>query len=265
MSHYTVGIFTTNQPTDDMIGEILAPYWEGDGRQTDANPYFEAYDATEEYMNRYLTESVKKCKTPDGKLYYPWEIKKQDDVINDYEEVNVPLVNLYATFEDFMREHMGYELNEDGRYIYYSNPNAKWDWYQIGGRWDSELLAKLEKDETAQLWVNSYPVKYIDFEEMRKRRLEDLTPYHDAVYDGFLNPEYMLKRYPTEEEYIRSNTQFITYAVVTPDREWLEPGAMGWFGISAATIDAEREWDNSYPEFLEKYKHCWLTIVDCHI
>lgn len=265
MSHYTVGIFTHQQPTDDMIDEILEPYWEGDGSQTDADPYFEAYDQTEEYMNKYLTESAVKHKTPDGKLYYPWEFEEQNGASYNDEKVSVPFVDLYATFEDFMREYIGYKLNEDGRYIYYSNPNAKWDWYQIGGRWDGVLLAKLEEDETVQLWVNSYPVKEIDFEEMRKQRLKDLPPYHKTVYDSFWKPEYMLEQYPTEEEYIRRSTQFTTYAVVTPDGEWLEPGAMGWFGISAATTDDEREWDNAYPEFLEKYKDCWLTIVDCHI
>ena len=44
-----------------------------------------------------------------------------------------------------MEEYFGYSFHEqEGAYGYYSNPNAKWDWYQIGGRWPFRFLVKSE-------------------------------------------------------------------------------------------------------------------------
>lgn len=38
--------------------------------------------------------------------------------------------------EEFAEDYFGYRRDENGeRFGYYENPNAKWDWYLIGGRW----------------------------------------------------------------------------------------------------------------------------------
>ncbi len=56
---------------------------------------------------------------------------------------------------------------------------------------------------------------------------------------------------------------------VTPDGEWLEPGTMGWFGISSATANEEREWYKSYQSIIKKFAEenpdYVVTLVDCHI
>ena len=45
----------------------------------------------------------------------------------------------------YMQEYEGYPYDEDEQaFGYYRNPNAKWDWYQIGGRWDG--FFKLKED-----------------------------------------------------------------------------------------------------------------------
>lgn len=39
----------------------------------------------------------------------------------------------------------GYEeddLDEDGNLLSTCNPNSKWDWYEVGGRWHGMLLLK---------------------------------------------------------------------------------------------------------------------------
>ena len=41
---------------------------------------------------------------------------------------------------------------------------------------------------------------------------------------------------------------------------------MGWFGVSLAGPDSNREWDENYHKFLEESDPNWIiTIVDCHI
>lgn len=40
-------------------------------------------------------------------------------------------------FESFIKEWAGYEKDaETGKYGYWENPNAKWDWHQLGGKWN---------------------------------------------------------------------------------------------------------------------------------
>ena len=39
-------------------------------------------------------------------------------------------------FDTYVEEYHGYSKDEEtGKYGYWENPNAKWDWYQLGGRW----------------------------------------------------------------------------------------------------------------------------------
>lgn len=44
---------------------------------------------------------------------------------------------------------------------------------------------------------------------------------------------------------------------------------MGWFGISSATENEEREWHKSYQSIIEKFAKenpdYMVTLVDCHI
>ena len=54
----------------------------------------------------------------------------------------------YAKFKDkpietFALERFGYERDNNGeRFGYYENPNSKWDWYLLGGRWTGYYKVK---------------------------------------------------------------------------------------------------------------------------
>lgn len=47
----------------------------------------------------------------------------------------------YPTLDNYAKECYGYR-KVNGRYGYMSNPNAKWDWYSEGGRWNGYLTNK---------------------------------------------------------------------------------------------------------------------------
>ena len=99
MSHFTVGVITRDPHNVDYL---LRPY---DENGTD---YYikELYMSKEDYINSYKNE-------------HP------DTTLTDEQ--------IYATANDM---YTGVE--EDGIYDYY-NPDAKWDWYEIGGRWPNSL------------------------------------------------------------------------------------------------------------------------------
>ncbi|AQS86669.1 hypothetical protein AA101099_2488 [Neoasaia chiangmaiensis NBRC 101099] len=63
----------------------------------------------------------------------------------DADQNGVPFRERFRTFDLFVREFFGYVRNHDtGRYGYFHNPDAKWDWYEIGGRWSGRLMIRQE-------------------------------------------------------------------------------------------------------------------------
>ena len=56
--------------------------------------------------------------------------------------------------------------DENGNLYYWTNPEAKWDWYEIGGRWENTVVTKDGEK------VNSAKIGEIDF---------DKTPITSAV------------------------------------------------------------------------------------
>lgn len=53
----------------------------------------------------------------------------------------------YASFEAYCEEHRGYIQDSEGLWGYTYNPNAKWDWWQIGGRFSRNFLVKEDLED----------------------------------------------------------------------------------------------------------------------
>ncbi|HUU87881.1 MAG TPA: hypothetical protein VMX17_09020 [Candidatus Glassbacteria bacterium] len=73
-------------------------------------------------------------------------ISVQEDLEEDYANEDDDTKKNYPSLEEYAEKYNGYSC-EDGEYGYWTNPNAKWDWYQIGGRWKGMFPVKTE-DET---------------------------------------------------------------------------------------------------------------------
>jgi hypothetical protein len=46
----------------------------------------------------------------------------------------------YESLDEFASDYYGYHKNEEGLWGRKTNPNAKWDWYQLGGRWSGSII-----------------------------------------------------------------------------------------------------------------------------
>ena len=161
MSHFTVAVrVPADVEADDVqsyVESALEPYYE----QGEEGDYFMVFqDKTEEVNEDWDTKTVTRVEL-DGKLYFERDqelcekvgverfgymypdpeleaaIKKAGGV---YKEI--PVKEVYETFDSYVKEYHGYRLNDQGQYGYYSNPNAKWDWWSIGGRWMGHWPAK---------------------------------------------------------------------------------------------------------------------------
>lgn len=236
MSHFVVAVFSH---TDDIeeIESLLAPYNE----------------CTED--EQYLEFKV--CEEPKEEIDAKYAEQKEN----------------FENFDDFLLKWYGYRVNPDtGEYGYTCNPNASWDWWQIGGGWADML--KLKDGTTA----NGALVKDVDFavdQEAYNKALrfwdvvvegESILP-HENKEDFFhlWNRNYYIDRYGSREAYANSCANFSTYAFVTADGQWIEQGRMGWFGIDHATQDSIKDCKDKLAKYIAENPELYITIVDCHI
>jgi hypothetical protein len=100
-----------------------------------------------------------------------------DDVTREWEDEDQETKEKYKDLDTYATEYNGYKKNEEGRYGYWENPNAKWDWYQLGGRWSGFFKMKPGSEgEVGRAGLFSAPAeegyadsalkKEIDFESM---------------------------------------------------------------------------------------------------
>lgn len=212
-----------------------------------------------------------------------------------------------------------------------TNPNAEWDWYTVGGRWNNFFKCKKEFefkfkgkantrdrifnfDEGNAIkagFTNIAYKKEIDFDARRNEfgeraadqwdkvhaaigdltwkswdELKDTGIEHEAVRELYHAQETLvllkeLRPLDTEkshwfdgyddflvsrEDYIsdarnRANT---TWAILH-EGNWIEKGAMGWFGMSSGE-EEQKLWNEKHSAFLDSLSdNTLLTIIDCHI
>ncbi len=152
MSHFTVLVAAHGEV--DLYNKLI-PYYEygcskENDRELERRGYLRFCDVEQEYRDSYASETVEMVEMPDGRRLFTWDDEfKRGDFLNTshqapehLERVNVPFNELYATFEVFIKEWAGYEKNAEGSYGYFYNPDKKWDWYSIGGRWSGLLMLK---------------------------------------------------------------------------------------------------------------------------
>jgi hypothetical protein len=149
MSHFTVLVIGGD------VDEQLAPFQENNMGDC-PRQYLEFQDQEDEYRDSFENESRKMVRLKDGSL-----VPTYDDMFrvqghgvmsdgpshvvpDDLEQIKVPFKELYADFETYVKEYHGHEERdpETGRYGYWENPNRKWDWYQVGGRWSGFFKLK---------------------------------------------------------------------------------------------------------------------------
>jgi hypothetical protein len=206
----------------------------------------------------------------------------------------------YKTIEEYAEGYHGYKKNEEGSYGYTHNPNAQWDWYEVGGRWDGFFTSKESGESVNQIAVKdlaveagrigaetrartSFAVWRAIFHNLgQPRSWEDLRnsePNIDKARAKYQKQDAIkaFKELDTwncpvdlygfdEEDYVaRMRDQvFVPFAVVK-DGKWVGKGQMGWFGTSREDV-TDDEWNKSFQDLLADLPpDTLLTVVDCHI
>jgi hypothetical protein len=148
MSHYTMMVripwkILINHHDDikASLAEMLTPYEES---PEPGSPYLQFLDKTDEYRKRYSEETTEQVQLPDGSWVFSWDVRVTESegdsfcsrrkLKSNMVKVERRFTEVYPTFEQFMKDYADLTQHE-GQWGYWRNPNARWDWWQLGGRW----------------------------------------------------------------------------------------------------------------------------------
>lgn len=145
-----------------------------------------------------------------------------------------------TTKRDYTENHPQYgkadpeceDCDGTGTYLSSYNPDSKWDWYRVGGRFDGLMTNNPQESEGG-----------FNFASKHETLANNSVPV---------------------QELIDSAEPFIPYALVTPEGEWIERGEMGWWGMSSGDKD-KAVWDAQVIAIYQKFSSLDAVLLDCHI
>jgi hypothetical protein len=216
MTHFTVGIIVPPGVlnVESFIAGQMAPYFE----HSEAEPYV-CYSV--EQAKAEIERDIKRLE----------RIIERQDADYNFDKCRDLLAELRRTtpeqkYAEYLRFHE--HFNDQGQPISTYNPDSKWDWYRIGGRWDG--------------WITGNEQSSDDGFNFDGR--------HETVANNIATIKQALKR------------NVIPHAIITPDGEWHERGQMGWW---AMLLTENGNWDSDAKKILARYPGHRLVIVDAHI
>lgn len=159
MSHFSVMVRVPAkikfEDLEEFIIGMMVPYKEsgcGDKDTAELKKYLTFHDTEEESISEYGTGTCRMIRLVDGAVCCAYDNRfRNPDLFSDEgqwkyppgsSEFEMPLKERYETFEEYMADYCGSHSRdpETGRYGYWQNPNKKWDYWRIGGRFRGKLI-----------------------------------------------------------------------------------------------------------------------------
>lgn len=253
-----------------------------------------------------------------------------------HKPVGLDELDVAAVLSAYESETVTEETKEDSKVVLFYrestyNPESKWDWWVVGGRWLGYFAVKPEHDGDDRLItgqpgtfdnkaelrrVDGGPRGLLDFDALRKIKASEAADVHDrwnALVDGLPEgqrwSEFVDRHnadkdgYPIDQarkdygsqprvqaalnaddfrwyddvigEFAVDRDTYAQraadaavpgYALLDLEGRWLEPGRMGWFGMSSDTEDSRIAYNARANAYLDELPaDAWVVVVDCHI
>lgn len=267
MSHYTCLLILNKEEeiNEATIDKRLTPFYEG----LEVEPYKEscgcighkAYRESLEMAEMVTGTNRNKLRDDYSKL--PRDDRPSwEDFIKEFNDKFDSIFNQHP-----LKTIASEDCNEcEGTGVVEStyNPNSKWDWFEIGGRWDGSLVDKKGNK------VNYGKLSDLDFEKLKEVRKQDA----EETWEKAIKEDGQMKRFlygidesTKKEDYIKSNETFSCFSVLDENGVWHERGKMGWFASVSDEQETPQEWN---AKFFERFikdlaPENKLVIIDCHI
>jgi hypothetical protein len=219
MSHFSVLILG-----DDPEGQ-LDPYWELD---------LPADELPEDYRAEFTTLVATGAFETKAREIIAGIEASRPELAASYQKLLAD-----GRIEAILEDWHGGQKNADGDWGYYRNPQDKWDWFVLGGRF-SGLLHLLP----GRAGVSG-----------ENRR----TPDGGAAAPGRCDQARF-----GDIKWAQTRTAFTPFAVLK-DGEWYEQGQMGWWAI-VSNAKADAAWEEEVDALLaDLLPETLVSVYDCHI
>ena len=224
MSHFVIGIVVPKNVFNDGENSITR-YIESKMKKYNENIEVEqyiAYDVNKKdmYHENKINEYKKMMEIPDFEKIYNVE----------YLTNNLNLYLDMSSNEYWDNNILSYydknSIDENGNIMSKYNPDSKWDYYVIGGRWHGYFI---NKDSNAKNII-----------DMKSNKIESYL-----------------------EKYNNDPDKYKLFAYVNKDGDWAERAHMHMFGVET---NVNLEYDKFLTQFLvEQNKDDYIVFLDCHI
>lgn len=284
MSHFSVLVVTKDSPSKAALSEALQPFHEFECTGT-VDEYVQSVDETEQMRAEYAGSGSDKTFLAWLSEYTARPVLAEDTIPD----------TAGACKWGWIRKDAAGDVKE---VIDRTNPNAKWDWWTVGGRWAGffALKAAASAESARKCDIDFAGMRAMAEEDARREwqtvraavgDLSDFVPWKTMVRTH-IDVDYARAKYwaqphwkslrenrdmafksiddvlCTEDEYAakaRANA-CLPFAFLQ-DGQWAERGKMGWF---ACVSNEKEDWPEAFQALLDNVPDDhWLTVVDCHI
>ena len=140
----------------------------GDNWEDNLDQYYEGLEV-EHYVAYTKDEAIDEVKKTHANSYeYAVKALQQTDLNSKMIEHYQSIVDkgLFISYEDAWKEakDWGYEIDENENLLSTYNPDSKWDWYSVGGRWGGFLHYKDADpgfEETNVAYIHELDMNYL--------------------------------------------------------------------------------------------------------
>ena len=227
---------------------------EGSSPEVLLEPYWELNDLSQEELKHDSRAVFNIEFEKDGIEEYVQDVLKSKYVLK-----NEKLLKKYKTFYEqndyaaIIDDWAGYIQNEDGDYGYYSNPDTKWDWYKLGGRWGGYFLLK-PIDELQDLGADDSELKELGVLTLKGKTVKD-DIYVDSALKKYIDTDRMrdVRGATACESYQRFLKEYYNDKDLTADR--LKQIAHWNFGIENISQEEGRFEPMALTDYMNSRRH----------
>jgi hypothetical protein len=281
MSHFVVLVVG-----DENIPDLLHPYQEQYSGDPSIDPRFEFVDKTDEVKKDFEAYDFV------SKGYLLIGPESQEGVVRSNSIVSfLESQHGLPTLESFAYWWEGYEPDSEGRFGHYHNPNAKWDWWAVGGRWqgffthkdgskvntirkgDWDMQADMDKaaEAASKRWdiANAIISRHAEFEpwsafvkmvEAKEVTWEEArTSYHaqPLVQEWQSADNDIMWEDPSD--YMMGKDTYVAQSAISAistfayikDGQWVGGAKMGWFALDYDANMTVGEWRSHYLKMVQ--------------
>lgn len=292
--HFPVYVLVSGntENIEQTISDLMAPY-QDNNMGTCPKKYLEFWDQDADFRKQYEEDTCKRLRFgKEGPLEDPNDEKflvylpppPPSDLLPPiqacyssipagYEEVDVPIKDVYPSFDAFMEQRAD-RHPETGKYGYWMNPNARWDYWLIGDRWTGVFEPTYDLHNNPR---NFEPCKDCH----GTGHLADV-PEHERIADNTTSQcktcegkgeqlKWILPVYDGDFALVskvlamKEEDLYLPCAIVTSTGKWIEAPTDAWWAEKGDTNPAIRKWRKHVQKVLKEHEAFIVVVLDCHM